>query len=83
MTSSFAKELQKQAWVQKYSVSGYAMKAYDTLILSKFGCRFKQVQYNKTGMGRSLVIGEVLLNGRVFAVATSHFESLNNTALRI
>jgi hypothetical protein len=34
-------------------------------------------------MGRSLVVAETLLNGKVFGVATSHFESLSHTDIRI
>ena len=83
VTHSFVQQLQKQKWIQQYSVSGFAMHNYDCLILSKFNCKFKRIPYPNTGMGRSLLIAETLINDRLISVATSHFESLNSTPLRV
>lgn len=56
-----------------YGVIMLAKKAYE--------CQFNFVEF-PTNMGRMLLIGSTIVAGRSLAVATAHFESLDNHPLR-
>lgn len=50
------------------------------LILSKFDCLIHEIEYEVTGMMRSLLTAEPV--GAEFVIMTSHFESLDNPKAR-
>lgn len=56
------------------------MHWYDTVILSKYKCKFVKRPFQKSTMSRSLNVAEVVSeDGRNLQVGSVHYESLSNT----
>jgi endonuclease/exonuclease/phosphatase family metal-dependent hydrolase len=52
-------------------------------MLSKWPCKWFEMPYESTsGMGRSLLVGEAIINNEPIIVATSHLESLDTAQVR-
>lgn len=50
---------------------------YDTLILSKYKCKFYKVPFKTTFMQRNMTFAELVVsNGQNIIVGTMHYESL-------
>ena len=78
--------LQNSGYVQGILARGGCMSpanfdSYGTMILSKFPCVFYQSEF-ESYMERKLILAEALLPCHLI-LATSHFESMNTTKVRI
>ena len=62
------------------SISPNDIGTYGSIIISKYPCEFYECKFNSF-MHRSLILAEACVPFHLI-VATSHFESLNNAALR-
>lgn len=50
---------------------------YDTLILTKYKCRFYKIPFEVTGQGRSMLFAELVeAQGQNIIVGSMHYESL-------
>ena len=60
------------------------MHWYDTLILSKYRCRFTKIPFKTSGMTRSMLFAELVgSKGENIIVGSMHYESMNHTEERI
>lgn len=51
---------------------------YDTIILSKFQCKFYKIPFEGSFMGRNMIFAELIeAQGRNVIVGCMHYESLN------
>jgi tyrosyl-DNA phosphodiesterase 2 len=89
VTDIFLRELIKEDFIKKnYFFSGNFEGSYDVLILSKYNTNFFNLKFGKnTKMGRNLLLMELIhsfdnKNFNNILIATSHFESLNNSEFR-
>ena len=65
------------SWIRDYYTCYVTMGWYDTLILSKYKCKFYKVPFKTTFMQRNMTFAELVVsNGQNIIVGTMHYESL-------
>ena len=77
-------QMGKKSWLRHYYMAIIPMGWYDTIILSKFKCRFYKKLFEGSGMQRSMLLAELFTeDGSNIVVGSMHYESLDHPAERI
>lgn len=80
VTQDFVKllhALPADGWIKDYYTGIIPMGWYDTVILTKFKCRFFKPLFENSFMGRSMLFAEMIeAKGRNIIVGCMHYESL-------
>ncbi len=82
VTQEFMQLLAGQEWVGEYFTGLFPMGWYDTLILSRYRCRFSKAPFHDSAMGRSMTFAELVGEGQSLVVGCVHYESLDNPRAR-
>jgi len=76
--------LSTNSWIKDYYTCVIPMGWYDTIILTKYKCKFYKIGFENSFMGRSMLFAELITaDGNNLIVGSMHYESLQgNEKLR-
>lgn len=70
--------LPKESWIKNYYTGVTPMQWYDTIILSKFKCKFFKTPFKNSFMSRSATFAELMTkDGQNLIIGSMHYESLD------